>query len=112
MVDSRHLAGSNPDVQIADEETNPELPTTVHFDARPPRAATHVQPETRSVVIRELGGAPTPYDPADVTQTIRPRAGTLPRPGKVIAWVERHWVSLAIGVSVPVTLLLGFSLLR
>jgi len=105
----RHLIGSDPDVQIASSQPDGDLPRAVHIDARPPCPVTHVQQEAKSIVITEPRGLSMSCDAADVTQTIRPRAHSSTN---MIAWVEEHWVPLAVGVAVPLGLLLAFSLLR
>ncbi len=112
MVVLRHLVDSEPDVQSATGDADPDVPTMVHFDARQPRAATQVEQESRSVVIRDPGGSPAQYDPSDVTETIRPRAASRSVLAKSIAWAEGHWVLLAIAVTVPLTVVLGWSLFR
>jgi hypothetical protein len=108
MTESRHPFGSDPDVEVADEAANASSPGTVHFDARPVRAARCIEQEVESVVIRQA--CPAPLDPADVTLTVRDRARSRSALSRFVAWLEARWVLLIVALALPIALLLGVKL--
>ena len=98
MVDVRHSLGSDPNIEVPERESAPGSGTTVHFEARPPKAARCVEPEVKSVVVAESGKNPNVA--AETTHVTRPRgvARWLSPSSWVIAF-ENHWVFIAVGLS-------------
>lgn len=107
MVVLRHLVGSDPSIEFADEDCIGNAAVTLHFDPRPPKAAVSIEQDKRSVVITD---APYPKlpgagDPADVTQVTRPRG--VARWFTLNHWIilfETNWILLTVGLSVLVLL--------
>ncbi len=103
MVVLRHLVGSDPSIEFADEESIGNAAVTQHFNAQPPKAARRIEPEKRSVVINEAQSAKMPMgvDPADVTQVTRPRgASKWLTASHWLILFETNWVVFVIGLSV------------
>jgi len=103
MVVLRHLIGSDPSIQVADDDCLGNAAVTLHFEARPPKAALSIEQDKRSVVITDaqLGRNPLPGDPADVTQVTRQRG--VARWLSLRHWIillESNWVVVAVGFSV------------
>ncbi len=107
MVVLRHLVGSDPSIEFADEEYIGNAAVTLHFEPRPPKAAVSIEQDQRSVVIAEpFARVPGPGDPADVTQVTRPRG--VARWLTLNHWIillESNWVVVVVGFSVLVLLI-------
>ena len=112
MVPPEYVAEPEPEIESLEEQRDVDDPVTVHFDARPLRAATRLEQESRSVVVRETSSNAPPRDPGDVTVTLRARAGARPGQSGLVAWVEARWVVAAVALAIPLVLLLGVTLLR
>ena len=107
MVVLRHLVGSDPSIEFADEEHVGNAAVTLHFEPRPPKAAVSIEQEQRSVVITDPYSPRVPGagDPADVTQVTRPRG--VARWLTLNHWIillESNWVVVVVGLSVLVLL--------
>jgi hypothetical protein len=103
MVVLRHLVGSDPSIEFADEDNIGNAAVTLHFNAQPPKAARRLEPDKHSVVINEAQGPKMPSggDPADVTQVTRPRgAAKWLTASHWLVLLESNWVLFVIGLSV------------
>jgi hypothetical protein len=113
MVVERHLAGSDPNIEVTDEELGGESARTVHFKERLPNAPRELSQEAQSVVIHDTVRPAVVGDPTDVTQLSRKkreirRSG----PKQLVVWLESHWVALAIGVALMVLVVCAIRLHR
>ncbi len=109
MVVLRHLIGSDPSIEVADEERREDATVTLHFEARPPKAALSIEQDARSVVIRDtqfgkknacLG------DPSDITQVTRTRGSARWLTLKHwIIFLESNWVAIFVGLSVLILMI-------
>lgn len=112
MVVLRHLNGSDPSIEVTDEEAGGEAAQTVYFQERPPKAALNLTQESRSVVIHDTLAPPVAGDPTDVTQMSRQkRESRQSISQRLLVWIESHWVVVAIGLAI-VTLALTAARLR
>ncbi len=105
MVVLRHLLGSDPRIEVADDELLGASAVTLHFDARQPKPALSIEQETRSVVVSEVQAARNSFsgDPADVTQVTRTRGiARWLSPRHWIILLESNWVVVVVGLSVLV----------
>ncbi len=108
MVVLRHLLGSDPSIEVADEEHLGASAITLHFEARLPKAALSIQQDSRSVVVSDtqIGRNATFGDPADVTQVTRTRGiARWLSPRHWIILLESNWVVFVVGLSVLVLLM-------
>jgi hypothetical protein len=108
MVVLRHLLGSDPSIEVADEELFGTPAVTLHFDARQPKRALSFEQEPRSVVVSETQVVPIAFsgDPADVTQVTRTRGiARWLSPRHWIILLESNWVVVVVGLSVLVLLI-------
>ena len=113
MVVLRHLVGSDPSIEIADEQPGSDAALTLHFEARPPRAALSIRQDARSVVISDTqrGSNAVISDVSDVTQVTRTKG--IARWLTLRHWVillESNWVVLVVGLSVLVLLICAIKL--
>ena len=101
MVVLRHLSGSDPNIEVTDQEMGGDSALTVHFKERRPNAALDIEQDARSVVVHDapavtLGSG----DPGEVTQVTRNKrevsGGTH---GRWLVWAETHWIALVIALS-------------
>ncbi len=113
MVVLRHLLGSDPSIEVADEERLGASAITLHFEARPPKAARSVEQDSRSVVVSDaqVGKNATFGDPADVTQVTRTRGiARWLSPSHWVILLESNWVVVVVGISVLVLLMCAVKL--
>jgi len=113
MVILRHLVGSDPSIEIADEQPGNNAALTLHFEARPPRAALSIRQDTRSVVISDAqrGSTAIISDLSDVTQVTRTKGSARWLTSR--HWVillESNWVVVVVGLSVLVLLICAIKL--
>jgi hypothetical protein len=115
MVVLRHLVGSDPSIEVADEERRGEAAITLHFEARPPKAALSIEQDTRSVVLSDALFAKSAFlgDASDVTQVTRTRG--IARWFTLRHWVillESNWVVIVVGLSALVLVICAIRLYR
>lgn len=96
MVVLRHLVGSDPNIQISDEESTLGSAVTVHFDARVPKAARRIDPEGQSVVVAEPGRTLNVVVETTHVTRLRGVARWL-SPNQWVITFENHWVFVAVG---------------
>jgi hypothetical protein len=113
MVVLRHLNGSDPHIEIADEEHGGNAVATLHFEPRPLKAARSIEHDTRSVVVsdRQLVKNVNVGEPADVTQVTRSRGNA--RWLTLSHWIillESNWVVFVVGLSALILLICAFRL--
>jgi hypothetical protein len=113
MVVLRHLIGSDPSIEVADEETGAESAVTVLFDARPPKAALTVEQDQHSVVVRDIqvDSKALLSDVAEVTQVTRTKGiARLLSFRHWVIFVESNWVVAVVGLSVVALLICAIRL--
>jgi hypothetical protein len=100
MVVLRHLSGSDPNIEVTDEEMGGDSAHTVHFTEHQPKAALEIEQDARSVVIHDTAIGTISGDPAEVTQVGRskrePHGWTI---GHFLVWLETRWVAVVIAVA-------------
>lgn len=113
MAVLRRLGGSDPNIEVADEQRAGDALVPLHFDPRQPKAALSIEQDTRSVVVSDnpvmknanLG------DPSDVTQVTRARG--IAKWFTVSHWVilfESNWVIIVVGLSAVALLICAIRL--
>ena len=103
MVVLRHMIGSDPSIEVAEEEPGNGSVVTVMFDAHPPRVARTIEQEQSSVVLRDARIGPDAWlsDIEQATQITRVRGiARLLSLRYWVIWLESNWVVAALGLSI------------